>query len=304
MEELLFMQEDIKRACAQFEVSDIHNPQGLWMPIDDLDDLSICAVLFLVLPHHIGSFASTCPNHRFQRPLWFVHFLPLLRATQTQGNSGPRAGTKPNEGPLLGRRSSRVWLKGRKPYNTTIYVALEYIACRCPSIPIPSCQRRQPLRSGSHYDGVKWMIQWRRLHKYVFFFRPVFTSAKLNRQTKPDRQQQRPHRYRKPGPGELQMWNRFCFHSSIASSPFSSGSSASSIFCAARRPWTPFHSRKLVSQSQKTTREKLIQHRTYLPIAPTASHVPVTTPLIPKLQSGEKKKEEAAISDSINMNDE
>ena len=29
MEELLFMQEDIKRACAQFEVSDIHNPQGL-----------------------------------------------------------------------------------------------------------------------------------------------------------------------------------------------------------------------------------------------------------------------------------
>jgi transcription initiation factor TFIID subunit 13 len=29
MEELLFMQEDIKRARAQFEESDIHNPKGL-----------------------------------------------------------------------------------------------------------------------------------------------------------------------------------------------------------------------------------------------------------------------------------
>ena len=29
MEELLFMQEDIKRARAQFEESDVHNPKGL-----------------------------------------------------------------------------------------------------------------------------------------------------------------------------------------------------------------------------------------------------------------------------------
>ena len=29
MEELIFMQEDIKRARAQFEESDIHNPKGL-----------------------------------------------------------------------------------------------------------------------------------------------------------------------------------------------------------------------------------------------------------------------------------